>query len=167
MVFHLNLRDLLFSECVASGYLNSFVLHVARAGGKAYWHALHLPFSEFETRLLGVAVIELHPESFRFKAALHLCAVFKNIILLVVGLIYWDDNHFNRSHFRRKDEAVVIGMSHDECAHETCADAPGGCPGKFRFVFFVFVFFEFIRGNRNISAFVSFLRFIISTGCKA
>ena len=44
------------------------------------------------------------------------------------------DDHLNGGEFWRKDEAVVVGVGHNERAHQTGGNAPRGCPYVFLLV---------------------------------
>ena len=47
---------------------------------------------------------------------------------LVLPLVNGNDDHFNGGELRRKDEALVVAVGHDEGAHQAGADAPRGGP---------------------------------------
>ena len=44
------------------------------------------------------------------------------------------DGHLDRSQMRRQDEAVVVGVGHDERTHESGTYAPRSCPNVLGFV---------------------------------
>ena len=57
--------------------------------------------------------------------------------MLFFRLVNRHHNHLNRSEFRRKDESVVIAVSHDERTHQTCGNAPRSCPDILLIALFV------------------------------
>ena len=90
-------------------------------------HAAHLAVSELPARAL-VRIIHLYSVSCLCKALLQLICLIQHAFLL---LLYRNDHNLYRSDPRRKHQAVVVTVYHDNRPNDTGADAPGGLMNVF------------------------------------
>ena len=130
-------RDSLLLESVTSVYLNSTVLEVAGTHCKPYRHALELPLGELEARTEGIPVVNLDAMSSRLKGRLYLIHLGEHGRMLLVSPVNRNHNHLDRCESRRKNQSVVIAVSHHESTHKPCGNTPGSGPYILKLAFLV------------------------------
>ena len=124
-------------ERVAAADLAGSVLQVTGADGQAHGDAFELVLVELPAGLVLGSVVILHHQAFGFEGADDGGDMLVELALLFVALADGDDGHVDGGQVRREDESVVVGVGHDEGAHEAGADAPRGGPYVFELVLLV------------------------------
>ena len=84
-------------------------------------YAAHLTVSKLPARTL-VRIIHLYGKSCLGKTLLQLVCLIQHALLL---LLHRNNHNLDRSDSRRKHQAVVIAVHHDDGADDTGAHAPG------------------------------------------
>ncbi len=126
-----------FFHCVAAVDFALVVGEVAGAECDADGEAFEFVFGEFPAWFLFVVIVEEYGYAFGFEARYDFVGLGCYGVALVFGLIDWDDDDLRGREFWGEDKAVVVGVCHDECAHETSGGAPGGGPYVVGFAFAV------------------------------
>ena len=126
-----------FLQRVAAADLAGAVFKVAGADCQTHGDTFEFIFVEFPAGLVFGTVVIFHHEAFCLEGTDDGGDVLVELALLVVALADGNDGHMDGSQMRRQDEAVVVGVGHDEGAHEAGTDAPGGGPYVFELVLLV------------------------------
>ena len=129
-------RQRLFGERVATSHFDGTVLDVTCADGQTDRHATHLVFGELEARSHVVGGVHFDADAEGLELVCNGVNLLEDGIQLLLLFEDRHDSHLDRSQMRRQDESVVVGVGHDECAHQSRRDAPGRSPYILGFVLF-------------------------------
>ncbi len=118
---------------VSASHEHGIVRHVARADLDADGHAFLDPRPEL-VAALDVAVVQLDfdrsaVESAGFQFVADLSAVIQHRLWVLSLEGDGDDDDMRGRQLRREDQAVVVGMGHDQAADQSGRNAPAGGPG--------------------------------------
>src|SRR5690606_37477786 len=96
-------------------------------------HALQFVFRKLESGFVRVAVIEPHCEALSTKVGKERFDPRRDGRKFFLVSEDRHNNHMDRRQFRRKNQAVIVGMREDQPANEAGTDAPRGSPYVFQF----------------------------------
>ena len=129
--------DGLLLQGVAAHYLDGAVFQVARTKHKAYRNALQFVVGEFETRTFVLGVVVFHTDTQLLQTFCDFGCLAVQGGQLLVGFPNRNNHHLDWGEGRRKHKAVVVGVGHDQRAHQSGAHTPRSGPGIFWLVLFV------------------------------
>ena len=112
-------RDGLFLQGVAAHHLHGVVLEVAATHHEAYGYTLELVVGELESGALVVGIVVLHADAHGAELRGDALDLGVDGCELLGVLVDGHDNHLYGGELRRKHEAVVVRVSHDERTHQT------------------------------------------------
>ena len=114
----------LLGERVTASDLYSAVLEVTTTEGQAYGYPLELVFGELPPGLLVVCVVVAHTDAALLQLGDEGLYVAADLVTLLERLVDGDDDDLMRGERWGEDQTVVIGVTHNECTHQTGRDAP-------------------------------------------
>jgi len=79
----------------------------------------------------------VHPDANGFQFSFDCSSRFQYEFFVLVLAVNRYESHLDGREFRRQDQALVIGVRHDERTDQACGDAPGGRPDVFQLVILV------------------------------
>src|SRR5690606_17411250 len=123
----------LFLPGIAPGHFDCTIPQVARPDGASDRHALQLVFRKREAGVVRVAVIALHWVALATKVGTDRFDPRRDGRKFFLVSEDRHNNHMDRRQFRRKNQAVIVGMREDQRANEAGTDAPRGSPYVFQF----------------------------------
>ena len=122
---------------IAAHEFHRAVLEIAAAHDDAHGHTLQFVVGKLEARTLVVGVVVLHADALGAQTLGQTAQFLVELRQFAIALINRYDNHLDGREVGRQDEAVVVGVRHDECAHQAGADAPRSSPSVFGLVVFI------------------------------
>ena len=114
----------LLLQGVTTHHLDSVVLQVTTTHSETYWHTLQLVVSKLKARTLVVGIVILNSDSQRTELINHWLQLVGERLQLFLTLEDWYDNHLNRRNLWRKNESVIVRVSHDECTNQSGTNTP-------------------------------------------
>src|SRR5260221_4693071 len=101
------------------------LLHVLGSDLEAQGHSAHLPVRILESRLLGVAIVEVHAHPGPAQRLHHLARLGQHgVVPIPLARRDGHHDHLVGRHPRRKDEARVVAVRHDQPADHARRGAP-------------------------------------------
>ena len=127
----------LFGERVAASNLYGAVFQIASTDSQTNGHTAELVFSKLKAGGHVVSRIDLHADAELLELVSNGVNLLEDSIELVGFLEDRHDSHLDRCEMGRQDEAVIVGMRHDERTHQASGNAPRGSPYVLLLVLFV------------------------------
>ena len=118
----------LLLQRIATHHLDGVVLKVTATHHQTHRHTLHFVVSELEARTLVVGIVVLHADAHSTQFVHDSFYLGIDLLQLVFALVDRNDNHLDRSQFRRQHQAVVIRVRHDKRTHQAGRNAPRSGP---------------------------------------
>ena len=117
-------RTSFFFQCITTHDFHRIVFQVTTTHYQTYRHTLQFIVCELESRTLVISVIVFHRDTHAAKFVNDTFYLGINLLQLFVVLIDRYDNNLNRSQMRRKNQTVVVRVSHDQGTHQTSRYTP-------------------------------------------
>ena len=129
------LRNGLLAQRIATEQLDRAARQIARSHRQTNRNALELVFGELEARAHVIARIDLDADSPLFQLGSQAFKLPGDPLQLLGSFIDRNHHDLDRSQLGRKHQAVVIGVRHNERAHQTGGNAPRSRPNVFELAF--------------------------------
>src|SRR5437870_11629157 len=120
-------RLALLAWLIATSDADSPFLDVLGSNLHSHGNAFQLPFVEFVTGTVLLAVVYFTAQGV-FPISTEARSGLQHSRALGIGLENLNDDDLRRRNTRRHDQALVIGMRHDQRADQPPAHAPTRCP---------------------------------------